>query len=80
MKHPLTDQQLMENNRKVSKILINEVIPRANKLGLSVEDFCSSKDLAIVALNESLGNFTRHDTRLFLDRLVDHHLSKKVEL
>ncbi len=47
-------------------IIINEVMPRANKLGVSLEQLISPQDLAMLVWAELHGIHNRADTRRYL--------------
>ncbi len=49
-------------------IIINELIPRANKLGVGLEQLIIPQDLAILVTAELLGIHNRADTRKYLNQ------------
>jgi len=51
-----------------AKILLNEVVPRAKKLGVGFAEVCSPQDLSSLVTAEMYGINTRADTRKYLDK------------
>ena len=53
-----------------SVILINEVAPRAKKLGLTIEEFCNPSAIGALARLEHEGIISRKTLREILDERV----------
>ena len=56
---------------KCSVILVNEITPRAKKLGIKPYDFCSTIDAAALSKLEFFGALTRREVRQILDARVE---------
>lgn len=50
-----------------AKLLINEVAPRAKKLGVELDKVCTPQNLCCLVTAELHGIHTRADTRKYLD-------------
>lgn len=59
-----------EWSKKCSVILLNEILPRAKKLKLSLEEFRGSIDMGALARLEYEGIITRKELREILDERV----------
>lgn len=59
-----------EFSKKCYTILINEVVPRAKKLGLPLKDFLSAEITGLLARLEYEGILTRADVRYMLNERV----------
>lgn len=57
--------------KKVSIVLLNEVVPRANKLGVTLNEFCDPTALAALVRLEYDGIITRKTLREILDERVE---------
>lgn len=57
-------------SEKCHVILINEVVPRAKKLGLPLKEFLSSEITGLLARLEYEGILTRSDVRYMLNERV----------
>ena len=57
--------------RKLSAILINEIKPRAKRLGMSLDEFIGTMPLGQMAAFEYHGRLTRHQLRKILDFYVE---------
>lgn len=63
---------VIEYNNRCYKFLINEIIPRANKNNLSIK-FIEPKISGFLVMMEMIGRLSRHETRKFLDKVVEHY-------
>jgi hypothetical protein len=59
-----------EWSKKCSVVLQNEVLPRAKKLGLSLDEFADASALSVLARLEYEGIITRRTLREILDERV----------
>lgn len=59
-----------EFSKKCFVILINEIVPRAKKLNMSVSEFIDAEVSGALARKEYDGEITRRDVRKFLDKRV----------
>lgn len=59
-----------EWSKKCSVVLQNEVLPRAKKLGLTLEEFADANALSVLARLEYEGIITRRTLREILDERV----------
>jgi hypothetical protein len=57
--------------QKLSKILINEILPRAKKCNQTVEEFIPSEVASMLTRMEAEGHCTRKDVRKILDLAVE---------
>ena len=57
-------------SKKCYIILINEIVPRADKLGLPLKEFLSSEITGLLARLEYEGILTRADVRYMLNERV----------
>lgn len=60
-----------EWSKKCSVVLQNEVLPRAKKLGLSLDEFADASALSVLARLEYEGIITRRTLREILDERVN---------
>jgi hypothetical protein len=65
----------MDNN-KIAIFVINEIMPRAKKLKIPVEEFLSTSVVAWLLECEELGLMYRLQTRKFLESVVEDHKAK----
>ncbi len=56
--------------KKCSVVLQNEVLPRAKKLGISLDEFADASALSVLARLEYEGIITRRTLREILDERV----------
>jgi hypothetical protein len=56
--------------KKAYILLLNEFMPRAKKLGVSVNEFIPPEVAAFIIQSELNGTYTRNDVRKFLDEIV----------
>jgi hypothetical protein len=65
---------MTENTAAIAKkayvLLLNEFMPRAKKLGMSVDEFLPPEVAAFIIQSEVNGTYTRNDVRKFLDEIV----------
>lgn len=59
-----------EWSKKCSVVLQNEVLPRAKKLGISLDEFADATALSVLARLEYEGIITRRTLREILDERV----------
>jgi hypothetical protein len=60
-----------EWSKKCSVVLQNEVLPRAKKLGISLDEFADASALSVLARLEYEGIITRRTLREILDERVN---------
>jgi hypothetical protein len=60
-----------EWSKKCSVVLQNEVLPRAKKLGISLDEFADATALSVLARLEYEGIITRRTLREILDERVN---------
>ena len=60
-----------EWSKKCSVVLLNEVLPRAKKLGISLDEFADVNALSALARLEYDGIITRRTLREILDERVN---------
>ena len=59
-----------EWSKKCSVVLLNEVLPRAKKLGISLDEFADASALSVLSRLEYEGIITRRTLREILDERV----------
>ncbi len=59
-----------EWSKKCSVVLLNEILPRAKKLGISLDEFADASALSVLARLEYEGIITRRTLREILDERV----------
>ena len=59
-----------EWSKKCYTILINEIVPRAKKLNMPIEEFMTSSASGHLAMLEYQGHITRRELRTILDERV----------
>lgn len=64
--------------KKVYIILINEIIPRAKRLKLSISEFIDGWLVNLLARLEILNYITRHKLRKFLDDISEQHKENRI--
>ena len=65
----------MDNN-KIAIFVINEIMPRAKKLKIPIEEFLHPNVVAWLLECEELGLMYRLQTRKFLEQVTKDHLAK----
>jgi hypothetical protein len=60
-----------EWSKKCSVVLLNEVLPRAKKLGISLDEFADASALSVLSRLEYEGIITRRTLREILDERVN---------
>lgn len=60
-----------EWTKKCSVVLLNEILPRAKKLGISLDEFADASALSVLARLEYEGIITRRTLREILDERVN---------
>ena len=60
-----------EWTKKCSVVLLNEVLPRAKKLGISLDEFADASALSVLSRLEYEGIITRRTLREILDERVN---------
>lgn len=62
---------------KYAKFIVNELMPRSKKAGISLDDFIPSVVAFQLIVLEQIQRTTRHQTREFLAHLLDVQLNVK---
>lgn len=75
---PIQDPEEKTRRNKIAfNILINEVVPRANKCKKTVADFLPANVCGALVSMEMMGEYTRRDTRNYLDKILEVHKSNE---